>query len=145
MREEKSCNLLFVYGTLRKDSANELTRTLTQNASYLGEAYARGRLFDLGFYPGMVLSTTTGDSVAGELYEIAPDRRREVLNEIDKYEGCGPTDPMPHEYRRQIIEVFTPCATVKAWAYLLNRPTYGLERIPSGDYLKWRRSVKATR
>jgi gamma-glutamylcyclotransferase (GGCT)/AIG2-like uncharacterized protein YtfP len=136
-----SSNLIFVYGTLRKDAAHELFHVLARNAAFVGEAVVRGRLFNLGSYPGLVLSDGPAETVKGELYEIVHSKREAVLDLLDHYEGCAPDDRQPHEYRRELVEVSTTTgANVQAWVYLLNRPTDGLEPIDSGDYLAWRAS-----
>jgi len=141
---EANCNFIFVYGTLRKDAGHELFHVLARNAAFVGEAVVRGRLFNLGSYPGVVLSDDPAESVKGELYEIAQSKQKAVLDLLDHYEGCAPDDREPHEYRRELVDVSTtPGATVQAWVYLLNRPTDRLEPIASGDYLAWRASSGA--
>lgn len=58
---------VFVYGTLRRGQANDITR-LRPAPRLLGRARVRGRLYHLGAYPGVVLS---GDGwVLGEVYAI---------------------------------------------------------------------------
>lgn len=139
--KSEDCSLIFVYGTLREDPSHEVSHLLARNASLVGEASVRGRLFDLGSYPGMALSDTPGESVRGELYEIKRNRLQAVLHLLDEYEGCGPPSPPPHEYRREVVEVrIHTGATVKAWVYVLNGPTDDLEPIDSGDYVAWRAS-----
>jgi gamma-glutamylcyclotransferase (GGCT)/AIG2-like uncharacterized protein YtfP len=137
---------LFVYGTLRGDPSHEMFRILAENATFLGEGRVRGRLFSLGAYPGMVLSECEEDSVKGELYEVIPERWGKVIEELDSYEGCGPDDPEPHEYRRSLVDVMTDSGQdVHAWAYLLERPTTHLEKIPFGDFLAWRVAAGGSR
>lgn len=137
--------LLFVYGTLRGDPSHEMFHVLARNADFLDEGKVRGRLFSLGAYPGMVLSEDVEDNVKGELYQVQSDRWEKVIRELDSYEGCGPDDPEPHDYRRALVDVTTASGQkVRAWAYVLNRPTTHLEEIRSGDYLTWRVSAEGT-
>ncbi len=126
---------LFVYGTLRSDPSHEMFHILARHAKFLGEARVAGRLFDLGEYPGMVLQPS--DSyVKGELYDIQTDHWNEVIEQLDRYEGCTDSDPQPHEYCREVVQAkLTNGRTIKAWAYVLNRPVAGLSEITSGDYL----------
>lgn len=139
MIPEADCDLVFVYGTLTRDSGNDTSLFLAQNAFCSGQGFVRGRLYNLGSYPGMVLSEAPDETVRGELYEIAGERREAVLDRLDEYEGCGTSDPQPHEYRRELADVFTIDGDiVTAWTYVLNQPTDGLELIDSGDYLTWR-------
>jgi gamma-glutamylcyclotransferase (GGCT)/AIG2-like uncharacterized protein YtfP len=130
---------LFVYGTLRGDLSHEMSMALAQRASLLGEGAVQGQLFNLGTYPGLVLSDRAQDVVKGEVYEIAPERLQATLNLLDEYEGLGPLDPEPHEYRREAVRVaLSSGELVDAWAYVLNQTTQGLPRIPSGDFREWR-------
>ena len=138
MTSDGDSNLMFVYGTLRRGSANEFSEILAQNASFAGEALVRGRLFNLGSYPALVISDAPNEKVRGDLYEISRSKRQAVLDLLDRYEGCAPSDPQPHEYRRAIVDVFTATGSkLKAWTYLLNRPPEGLDPIDAGDYLAW--------
>jgi gamma-glutamylcyclotransferase (GGCT)/AIG2-like uncharacterized protein YtfP len=133
--------LLFVYGTLRRDPAHELYHLLARHGHFMGDARVRGRLFDLGSYPGMTLDHDNG-YVSGELYEITSNWQ-DVITQLDEYEGCSADDPEPHEYRRELIEALRPAGRpVTAWAYVLNRDSRGLPVIESGDYLSWRSSVQ---
>jgi gamma-glutamylcyclotransferase (GGCT)/AIG2-like uncharacterized protein YtfP len=75
---------LFVYGTLRSRYTNQYARRLAANATLLGEARVHGRLYDLGDYPGMLLSAAPDEWVVGELYEL---RDAALLTGLDAYEG----------------------------------------------------------
>jgi gamma-glutamylcyclotransferase (GGCT)/AIG2-like uncharacterized protein YtfP len=133
--------LLFVYGTLRRDSSHELYHLLARHGHFVGDGRVRGRLFDLGSYPGMTLEIDNG-YVLGELYEITSSWQ-DVIDRLDKYEGCSADDPAPHEYRRELVQALLPTGErVTAWAYVLNRDPRGLPVIESGDYLSWRASVQ---
>ena len=135
-RQDPTC--LFVYGTLRQDPSHEMFHLLAKHARYLGEARVPGRLFDLGAYPGMVWPDERR-SVVGEVYEIDPAEWDRVIERLDEYEGCGPSDPLPHEYRREIVNTRLSNGTgLNAWAYVLNRPPSETREIRSGDYLAWR-------
>jgi gamma-glutamylcyclotransferase (GGCT)/AIG2-like uncharacterized protein YtfP len=63
-------SLLFVYGTLRMGGSNDIRR-FGPYSRLLGPARVRGRLYDLGDYPGLVLGGL--DWVSGELHAIAPE------------------------------------------------------------------------
>ncbi|MDP9190516.1 MAG: gamma-glutamylcyclotransferase [Acidobacteriota bacterium] len=126
---------LFVYGTLRSDPSHEMFHVLARRAKFLGEARVAGRLYDLGEYPGMVLRPDDR-YVKGELYDVRPEYWNEVIQQLDRYEGCEDGDPQPHEYRRELVEAeLSNGRSVEAWAYVLNRPVTGLSEIKSGDYL----------
>jgi gamma-glutamylcyclotransferase (GGCT)/AIG2-like uncharacterized protein YtfP len=129
-------DLLFVYGTLRMNSKKETNPMLARDSTYIGDARIRGELYDLGTYPGVFLKERCLDLVLGEVYALNPDRASRTWQILDHYEGCGPDDPEPHEYRRQNVHVFLNDGDeVDASAYLLNSLPPAAVRVPGGDYL----------
>lgn len=91
----------------------------------------QAQIFDMGRYPGLVLSADPADKVHGEVYRLESAQTDHVLQELDEYEGT--------EYRREPVTArFADGATAAAWLYVLNRDSQGCPRIPSGDYLQWR-------
>lgn len=134
---------LFVYGTLREDAGHEMFRVLAHNASRMGDASTQGNLYSLGNYPALVPDASTRSLVKGELYRLHPDNIQQTLAELDEYEGLGPNDPPPHEYRRQIVQVtLADGRAFDAWSYVLNRSAEGLLRIDSGDFAQWRQAAR---
>ncbi len=135
---KSATDLLFVYGTLRRGLP--MHRLLRPHAVFLGEGRVQGRLYEAGGYPGLVLE---GDGrVKGELYRLR--RPNSVLRVLDRYEGCSPSDPQPHEYRRVLTEVRRARGgRMRAWVYEYRLPAAGLELIPSGDYRFCLRSFRA--
>ncbi|HYC90099.1 MAG TPA: gamma-glutamylcyclotransferase family protein [Thermoanaerobaculia bacterium] len=124
---------LFVYGTLRRDAGQAVHHLLARHGTFVGEATVRGRLFDLGSYPGMTLDGDRG-VVLGELYEITSDWPAFIAR-LDAYEGCAEDDPEPHQYRRELVTALRASGPpVDAWAYVLNVDPTGWPRIASGDY-----------
>ena len=132
---------LFVYGTLRDDPAHEMFHVLAANAELIGEATVAGRLYDLGEYPGLVLIPDGPDRVKGELYRLNEATAVNALSVLDDYEGMGPADPLPHEYRRALVTAYLADGrSMPAWAYLLNCPSDTLPCIDSGNFSEWRSS-----
>ena len=125
---------LFVYGTLRRSAAHPMHAVLRESASPLGQARVRGVLYRVtASYPGLVLVDDAG-WVRGELYR---PRNSSALARLDAYEGAGPLDPEPREYRR--IRTLVWCAEGgehEAWVYEYGWPTAGLPIIASGDFLR---------
>lgn len=123
---------LFVYGTLRRGSRHPLAGQLAAKARHLGEARYNGRLYRITHYPGVVPSSTPDEWVFGDLFELTdPD----LLVALDRYEGCGPTDPQPTQYVRQLQTVALPDGTTaETWMYVYNRPVETRERIKSGRF-----------
>jgi gamma-glutamylcyclotransferase (GGCT)/AIG2-like uncharacterized protein YtfP len=129
---------LFVYGTLRKDAEHEMYNVLVSHASFVGIANVRGDLYSLGDYPGLVHYQDAVNLVKGELYAIGTDVWEYTLGLLDDYEGIGQKDPLPHEYRRELLPVMLDGdRQLEAWAYVLNRGLEGLSQIRSGDFVEW--------
>ena len=134
--EREKCPYLFVYGTLRRAAHTEWSRVLCTVSDCIGGARTRGALFQLGKYPGFVPSGAD-EWVTGEVCRLHDPST--LLPKLDAYEGCGPDDPPPHEYRRELIEVVIESGeTIRAWAYIYCLSTADRPRIASGDYLNAR-------
>ena len=107
--------VLYAYGTLRTGKQDATLTTI------------RGRLFDLGSYPGLILNDPPHpDAVDVVLERIETDRRLDVF---DLYEGYDPNEPTSSLYiRRQFLD---------GWVYEYNMSLFGHYRpIPSGDWLE---------
>ena len=126
---------LFVYGTLRRDSGNDMYHLLARHANLVGEATYQGKLYKIDYYPGVAPSKVTSDVVMGEVYHLCdPDL---VLLQLDQYEECGAEFAEPTEYIRVLQDVRLQNGEMNsAWIYLYNQPLSSLDLIPSGDFLK---------
>ena len=125
---------LFVYGTLMSSAASTYGRAqrtrLHEATTSLGTATMRGRLYDLGSYPGLVASDDAADIVHGEVLRL--DRPDEVLPWLDDYEGIvvGHAD---NEYARVTDEaVLASGETLLAQVYVWLRDPAGHRRIADG-------------
>jgi gamma-glutamylcyclotransferase (GGCT)/AIG2-like uncharacterized protein YtfP len=74
---------------------------LSDKARFLGNGTIRGRLYDLGNYPG-VLPSEAGE-VHGELYEIEDGSKQ--LNLLDQIEDFDPNNPESSLFVRALTEV----------------------------------------
>ena len=119
---------LFVYGTLRRSAP--MHELLVPGARCLGAARARGRLYDLGAFPGFVPSRSARDVVHGELFEVIAEDSQSHLEAIDRYEGRA--------FARQEIRVERvgrEDRSLTAWVYCYTHDVRRARRIESGDYL----------
>lgn len=125
-----SATLLFVYGTLLRGRGAAYRRELAPYASFLGPARVRGRLFDLGAFPGLLPSEDVRDFVIGELHTLRfPER---ALRRLDHYEG-------PEFERRMQWITAGARRQARAWVYFYRRPGECRRRIPHGNYAVWLR------
>jgi molybdenum cofactor cytidylyltransferase len=100
---------LFVYGTLMR---GRLRHAALAGQRFLREARTKPGylLFDLGAYPGMVATESSGREIPGELYEV--DRR--LIPRLDRIEGA------PELFRLEPVAIEREDGTV--FAYLYQKP-----------------------
>ena len=130
--EKVKSDYLFVYGTLRSTSESDAHKEYLSRADFVSPAKIRGKLYLVGYYPGLVLSETEHWAL-GEVYLIESDAQ---LHELDVYEGCAKKSPQPHEYERKIVNaVLSSGELINAWAYVYKQDVSKFSLIDSGDFL----------
>jgi gamma-glutamylcyclotransferase (GGCT)/AIG2-like uncharacterized protein YtfP len=128
---QRMTTYLFVYGTLLRRSRHPMARLLAERARYAGAARMRGRLYDLGRYPGMLEPAGDADWVHGDLYDLGEGTT--TLAELDAYEQAE--SPLPAYFERQIGEAARPDGTrVPVWIYWYRGEVAETQRIVSGRY-----------
>jgi gamma-glutamylcyclotransferase (GGCT)/AIG2-like uncharacterized protein YtfP len=105
---------IFVYGTLKRGQERE--RCWPRRPIAVELATVCGAIFDLGPYPALVEGD---DTVAGELWQFAPDDMPATLAALDQVEEfAGKPDDL---YRRVIVHCQKAEGAASAWTYLLAR------------------------
>lgn len=127
-------NFLFVYGTLQQ-SANPFGLHLAEHSTKITLGKFRGRLFDIGPYPGAIYDDMANTYVQGSVLSL--HHLAGTLNLLDEYEGFGSTEAQPNEFVRELIDVECSSGTLQCWAYLYNLPVCDFTHIESGDYLQY--------
>lgn len=126
---------LFVYGTLMKRSGSPMAKRLHAESAYVGPGQTPGRLYLLGYYPGLVRAERRTDCVFGDVVKLRNPVRS--LRWLDSYEGCAPGDPEPRIYERVVMPVTLRSGeTVTAWIYLYKGNAGRARRLPGGRFLK---------
>jgi len=131
-------NYLFVYGTLLNGD-NEFAIYLKNNCRFYANGKFKGRLYDVGEYPGAIADNQTKGYVYGGIFLIYDTER--VLKQLDDYEGFGPEQEQPNLFVRDIISIDSNNGPLDCWCYLYNLPVEGLPLIASGDYCKLKKSA----
>ena len=129
-RSRQRDSLLFVYGTLRPFAGIPMARWLQQVARYVGPAKARGRLYDLGPYPGIRPARRNNEWVFGDVYAI---RDPFVMRALDDYEA-GRGARAPRFVRAACLVSAARRRPREAWLYLYRGNPSPRARIPHGDY-----------
>ena len=129
---------VFVYGTLRAGEINDISEAAARHdiaePTLIGTATVRGRLFDFGAYPGLVLDEA-GSPVRGDVYEIDPD----LVAVLDEIEEVYPGVEGVFVAREVMVEV--DGAAMACLLYPVTKSAVkGLPEIRSGDWVAHRRS-----
>ena len=118
-------HLVYVYGTLRRGSARAMSVRFPVS-KFIAEAKVSGSLYDLGAYPGLLLSESNS-WVIGEVYEVD----NEILNELDDFEAAS-------NYWRKQVEIFLGTLSRTCWIYEPDPEFYSLRTlITSGDWIEY--------
>jgi len=120
-------DLIAVYGLLRGGEVGFEQFGLAHAFRDAGPCVIKGKLWDLGRYPGFV----EGEGrVAGELYEVVDPS---VMGELDAWEDYWPGDPARSRYERRKVRLMEPDR--EAWVYVWVLGLDGARRIAGGDWL----------
>lgn len=125
---------LFVYGSLMGSIQSKIASLLHENADFLGVAYVKGHLYDLGSYPGLVLDPKAA-KVAGHVFKL--HHPEALLSYLDQYEGILPNNPDLNEYSRQLVKADRQGEVLSCWAYIYQLSTKRLVKIPYENYLDY--------
>ena len=128
---------LFVYGSLRSGFRSPAYEYISRYFSLVGDAKAKGLLYDMGAYPAAVPAEEEA-FITGELYAIRNENEFSwALGQLDDYEGVT-TEPGEEQlYRRELCTVWVSGQPVQAWIYWYSGNTDGHPRIASGDVLDY--------
>ena len=136
-KSERSANKLFVYGTLRNDYGHKLYSLLKDNFELIGKGVIKGKLFDIGKYPGAIISNADNNKIVGEIYQVKDAACIDsVFKVLDKYEGYDVNDKFSSEYirKRKLVKLKNG-KKVLSWVYIYNKPIANKHLIESGDYI----------
>jgi len=128
-------NYLFVYGTLSPSLAPKEIEAEVRKLEFVGDGLVSGKLYDLGAYPGLILTDEIKKKVRGKVYRLPADKK--VIRSLDSYEEYFPRNPKKSLYRRRLTKVqLADGRELKTWIYEYNGATAKKKSIPSGVYRK---------
>jgi gamma-glutamylcyclotransferase (GGCT)/AIG2-like uncharacterized protein YtfP len=125
---------LFVYGTLLSTAGHPNGERLRAEARLIGPASIPGRLYRVGWYPGLVEAAPGDVRVQGEIYALADPALSLVW--LDAYESIVPGEEATSEYIRVERPVqLASGETIVTWVYLYQRDVAGLELMTDGRWV----------
>jgi gamma-glutamylcyclotransferase (GGCT)/AIG2-like uncharacterized protein YtfP len=138
---------VFVYGTLRAGEANDIHRAASRHGiaepMLVGVGHTRGRLYDFGAYPGLVLDPDAGP-VRGDVYRIDAalipvlDEIEEVFPGIEGlFRSVRIQIMVNNDGRKQPID----CLVYPVGEHVVA----GLTRIEEGDWVAYRHQLRDRR
>ena len=124
---------LFAYGTLQPGCAPAHIADLAAKLRPVGEGFVRGKLYDLGGYPGAVPDANSESRIFGTVMELPEDP--EILRRLDAYEEYDPRSPDTSEYVREPCEIeLTAAGMLECWIYRYNWKPDASRVIASGAW-----------
>jgi gamma-glutamylcyclotransferase (GGCT)/AIG2-like uncharacterized protein YtfP len=128
---------LFVYGSLRSGFRSPVYEYISRFFIFIGDAKVKGKLFDMGSYPGGVPANDEG-FIIGELYQIREEAEFSwAMGQLDDYEGVNVESDEIQLYRRELTDVFINNEIIPAWIYWYNGEVSGRPVIESGDLMEY--------
>jgi gamma-glutamylcyclotransferase (GGCT)/AIG2-like uncharacterized protein YtfP len=116
---------LFVYGTLLPGRAPAEIADVVDALVPLGAATVRGRLYDLGEYPGAILDDSAA-GIAGQLFALPSDPN--ALARLDAYEDYRPDDPAQSLFLRvRTLAELPEGRRHPCWIYVYHQPVRGVD------------------
>lgn len=126
---------LFIYGTLLPHEAPTEIASVVKRFRRLGSAKVRGKLYDLGEFPGAILDPTSRTLIHGELVALPSDDQ--ALQILDRYEEFDPTDPKSSLFvRKKAIVRMANGSNREGWVYVYNRSPGKAKLIRGGNYIR---------
>ena len=124
---------LFVYGTLSPRHAPPEIAATVRRLRPVGPASVRGHLYDLGEYPGAVLSEKSRSVIRGEVFELPGDQN--TLTSLDTYEGFEPNKRSSSLFLRRVWPVtMDDGKRRRCWVYVYNGTMKNAQPLRNGRY-----------
>ncbi|WP_300380523.1 gamma-glutamylcyclotransferase [Henriciella sp.] len=120
------------YGLLKQGAAGAPAHLdFPAHGEFLGPCQFRGRMLDLGGFPGVVPGE---DTCRGVLYRLDT---QSLASEMDAFESITPDDPAGSLYRRETTDLIDTSGQPTgrtAWIYIYNQNSDGYPVLEDGNW-----------
>jgi len=128
---------IFFYGTLMQEFAPPELEI--HKLEFIGEGFVYGKLYDLGAYPGVILSDSSENKVFGEIFRLPSEQE---LEKFDQYEGFYLNDPEKSLFVRKIVPAYLHDRKLDCWIYEYNWEIEFAELIESGNFKEYMKNER---
>jgi gamma-glutamylcyclotransferase (GGCT)/AIG2-like uncharacterized protein YtfP len=126
---------LFLYGTLLTDEPPAEVVATLRSLRRIGPAQVRGRLYDLGEYPGAILRPSAKTVIQGQVFELPATRT--IWKALDRYEEFDPANKEGSLFVRTKTRArLTNGHQVDCWVYVYNDDPGTAPLVVDGNYSK---------
>ncbi len=124
---------LFLCGTLLPDQASGAIANLVRLFRRIGAATTRGKLYDLGDFPGAIVDSSSSTFIHGEVFELPSNGTGLAM--LDDYEEFEPQSPETSLFVRTKTQVrLKDGRLLNAWIYLYNRDPADAPEVIDGNF-----------
>jgi gamma-glutamylcyclotransferase (GGCT)/AIG2-like uncharacterized protein YtfP len=128
---------LFLYGTLLADEAPDEVVGALRSLRRIGPAHVRGRLYDLGEYPGAILAPSSKTLIRGEIFELpATPAILKTLDDYEEFDAANKEDSL--FIRTKAKAKLQDGSQVDCWIYVYNDDPGTAPLLADGTYSKTR-------
>lgn len=123
-------DLLFVYGTLKKNSQHPIAIAFHNKSTFIGTTQLSGCLYRVAWYPAAIFNSNELTSVIhGDIFQI---NDLSIWNVLNEFEGVNEASP---QYKKRLIEIIYNEKPLNVWVYEYIQDIKGLEVISSGNFI----------
>jgi gamma-glutamylcyclotransferase (GGCT)/AIG2-like uncharacterized protein YtfP len=127
-------DLLFIYGSLLPGMEPPAMSDIVRRMKFVCHATIRGKLYDFGPFPGVLLDDTAG-IVRGRIVEVPHD----CWSRLDGYESCPLPDSVDGLYRRiETTATRDDGSPIRCWVYVYNQDVSRARLVEGGCWLTHR-------
>ena len=125
----------FLYGTLLADGIPDEVVGALKSLRRIGPAHVRGKLYDLGEYPGAILATLSETLIQGEIFELpAIPAILKTLDDYEEFDSANKEDSLFIRTKAKATLLDAP--QIVCWMYVYNHDPGTAPLLADGTYSK---------